>query len=665
MSRPWGPQATGGIVMDNGVQEKKGGVYWVVFACMSPFIAITGFITALVGDDTRTKTTCPDTVESLTDSINGGTGGCSTTTVDSGGSTVGFFWTLSILTAVVGLLLGIRDGRKGVAFAHQRTLSLIACFFCATLSVLGYAAGYFIGKATAKIGAPAPPPAPVVPPTPGALITASENPHQALLSYTHHDPNGGGGWIGWSGDHLRTASPRQAMLVIGPPGSMKTTAVIIPSVLSAIGPTVTTSMKQEVMIATAAIRSTLGRNFQFDPSTTEPGVPGALIAHWSPLVGLTDWDSAARRAQALSQSHIEQATGNGKHFMVTASQIIGILLYTAHLEDDADMTQVYRWVTTLTTEDTQTEVYAILDEMTAAGDEGAEIAFNQFKGYADMSPQELSKYLSSAGEILEAYKYVSVRRISKDINFDPHQFVRSRDTLHITVPDEYLEVFAPVVTALLDSIRNAAYQLHRKRELGVEPKGPHVTFVLDEVTIVAPVSLPKLVAQAGGQGLHLIAAMQSNTQAIDRWHNAAKDFLSMFPTKLILPGVADKQVLDTLSELTGEYDRVMMGYSQSTTYLGEFHRPVTQNNPNWSTQRQRVLTPADISNPPQGYSVMFQGGQWDLVQLAPVFHQFWQLVIERTPTPALRATTSADQPIGGQQVTLPQERHYTKEEDQQ
>lgn len=632
MSRPWGPQATGGVTLTP--QAPRTGGYWVALAIVSPFLGLGLLIGQLLSKLGSNTTTC--TTQDVAS--------CTTTHTANGGAAT-LTWVVVVVSLVLGGLFGLRDGARGVSFAHGRTIAMVLVILCAALIVVGYAVGYVVARVLAKGGrAPKAEPAPL---TPAAIITSSDNPHQALLSYTHYDPDGGGGVIGWDGDHFKTAPPRQAMLVIGPPGSMKTTAVIIPSVLAAIGACVTTSMKQEVLIATAGIRSTLGRNFQFDPSTTEPGSPFVTIAHWSPLVGIDGWDAAGRRARALAQPHIEASTGNGKHFVSHASQIIAILLYAAHLSGD-DMTVVYRWVTTLTVEDTKVDLFTILDETATGGDEGAGIALDQFKGYAEMNDQELAKYVSSASEILEAYKYVSVRRISKDVNFDPYQFVRSRDTLHITVPSEFKDVFAPVVTALLDAIRNAAYEMHRQRELGREPERPHVTFVLDEVTNVAPIALPDLTSQAGGQGLHVVAAMQSNTQAIDRWKNAAKDFLSMFPTKLILPGVADPQVLNVLSELTGEYDRVMMGYGQSTSYVGQYHIPVTQQNPNWSIQRQRVLTPADISNPPRGCSVMFQGGQWSLVQLAPVFHQFWQLVIERTPTPALSAP--ADHSIGGPQV---------------
>ena len=598
----------------------------MIFACLSPVIAMfTGSV--YLGIDIAQ--TPPEPGEPVTGDPQA-----------AASMMTALIWIIVVSLLVAGLVLGLWEGRKGIEFAYGRYISLAVCLMCGTFpAVLGYSLGYIIGGVVRKRKGPggwfgssrtdkaAPP---VL--RPPELIATAPNPYKAALSYAFHDPEGGGGFIGWDGDLLRTARPRGAMLVIGPPGSSKTTAVIIPSVLLAPGACVNTSPKSEILLGTARLRAHLGRNWQFDPSTVTPHAEGVAIAHWSPLVAISDWDSAARRAAAMTQPFLDSATGNGKHFVSHAGQIVSVLLYAAHLSNE-DMPKVYSWVTTLTTNETQAALLAVLFDH--EDDDGAVIATDQAKGYFSMSGEELAKYVSSATEILEAYKYVSVRRISTDINFDPRAFVRSRDTLHITVPEEYQHAFAPIVTALLDAIRNAAYELHRNRELGREPQGPHCTFVLDEVTNIAPVPLPQLVSQAGGQGLHVIAAMQSNTQAIDRWKNSARDFLSMFPTKLILPGVADKDVLNTLSELSGEFDRVVQGYSQSTSYVGRYSMPVTQQQPNWSIQRQRVLTPADIANPPAGYAVMYQGAQWGLIELAPVFGPFWQTVIQRTPPPAL------------------------------
>ncbi|MCP4383600.1 MAG: type IV secretory system conjugative DNA transfer family protein [Hyphomicrobiales bacterium] len=68
-------------------------------------------------------------------------------------------------------------------------------------------------------------------------------------------------WVG--------APAEQAVLVLGPPRSGKTSCVVIPAVCSALGPVVSTSTKPEVMAVTAALRSRFGDVWHFDPAGSE------------------------------------------------------------------------------------------------------------------------------------------------------------------------------------------------------------------------------------------------------------------------------------------------------------------------------------------------------------------------------------------------------------
>ena len=337
MSRPWGPQPTGGVTL---TQVRKGGTHWVVFACLTPLLGIFGIAYAVLSA-TKTTTTphCADPAQWTYDNSNN----CPTTTTTdhSVDAFQTFYWAVIIATVIVGVIIGLRDGRRGTQFASGRYVCAGMCLFCgAFLAVIGYALAYALG--TLSRGVPGRKTKTVKTSGPRnavELIMTAPDPYDAVLSYAHFDPNGGGGFLGWDNAlMMRTAPPRGAMLVVGPPGSRKTTAVIEPTTLLAPGACVTTSPKAEVLVATHRLRAKLGRNFQFDPSTTEPAVAGAIIARWSPLVGIIDWDTAARRGNAMGQSHLDAATGNGKHFVRHAQSIVSVLLYAAHIDDAADMT---------------------------------------------------------------------------------------------------------------------------------------------------------------------------------------------------------------------------------------------------------------------------------------------------------------------------------------
>jgi len=82
---------------------------------------------------------------------------------------------------------------------------------------------------------------------------------------------------------LALAPPEQALLVLGPPRSGKTTALAVPNVLCAPGAVVVTSTKADILAATLARRSEKGRCWLLDPSGTVHRLPGVTRIRWSPV----------------------------------------------------------------------------------------------------------------------------------------------------------------------------------------------------------------------------------------------------------------------------------------------------------------------------------------------------------------------------------------------
>ena len=611
MSRPWGPQDSGGVVM-----QRKGGGYWVLFACVIPILGLVNFVGWLASNTGGTDAPAQSFQQVV-------------------------WWT----TGVIGFLIGLHEGRRRYEFARGRYIAALIILVFSWVTLVAYGAGYAVGRLLSGWSPLSKLLARNQPKNLLQIATKADNPHEAVIGTLRQAPQQGGGVVGWwlngsmpsgawsEGPHLMTANPRNALLCIGPPGSGKSSSIVIPSVLTAPGMCVSTSMKREVVNATAHVRQALGQCWLFDPTGTEGAPPGVTMVHWSPLVGITDWDSADARGLSLAESKREEARGNGRYFVNRASGVLAVLLYAAKLSD-SDMVQVHRWCSSINSDETQSAVELVLLTAAEEGDEGAEIAADQWHSLmSEVGTREFSSVISTLTDMLRAYTLTSVRRTSRNPNFDPDTFARSMDTLYITVPKERTAQLAPVVTALVEAIRFAVYNLHREREIGLVPPGPHATFVLDEATNVAPIPVPSLVSEAGGQGLHLIVGVQSLQQCVEKWGDPARDFLSMFPRKVILRGVTDPYVVETLSQAVGEYDRLMMGYSQSTSWVGgKIPMPITQQQPSWSTTRQRILSPADITNPPEGCATAFEGGMWALVQLAyfPT-DQLMQTVLTKTP----------------------------------
>jgi hypothetical protein len=111
-----------------------------------------------------------------------------------------------------------------------------------------------------------------------------------------------------------------------------------------------------------------------------------------------------------------------------------------------------------------------------------------------------------------------------------------------------------------------------------------------------------MVSEAGSQGLLTLACLQDLSQARQRWGRAADGFLSLFGTKLILPGIGDLDTLELVSRLGGEIDVPARSVTSNPWRWGT--PSVT-----WSTQRQRRLPVDAVSQQPRGTALVLSGAR--------------------------------------------------------
>jgi type IV secretion system protein VirD4 len=126
------------------------------------------------------------------------------------------------------------------------------------------------------------------------------------------------------------------------------------------------------------------------------------------------------------------------------------------------------------------------------------------------------------------------------------------------------------------------------------------------VANVAPLpDLPALVSEGGGQGVLTLACLQDLSQARSRWGHAADGFLSLFGTKLVLPGIADLATVELVSRLGGEVDIPTRSVSRSPWWSAGRGAPTTT----WSTHRQRRLPVDAVSQQPAGSALVLAGNR--------------------------------------------------------
>ena len=181
------------------------------------------------------------------------------------------------------------------------------------------------------------------------------------------------------------------------------------------------------------------------------------------------------------------------------------------------------------------------------------LAFNTLLGLHNTEDRERSSIFSAAADALQPYTSETALKAARDPNFDPAGFVRSADTIYIHAPAEEQAAVAPIVCGLLAEIRRQTYRAHNTGQLA----GGGMLFALDEVANIAPLG------GAAADRLrrrrprpHPVGSLAGPLPSPTALGSAQADgFLTLFGTKLILPGIADTRTLDAISTMLGEYDR--------------------------------------------------------------------------------------------------------------
>jgi type IV secretion system protein VirD4 len=402
---------------------------------------------------------------------------------------------------------------------------------------------------------------------------------------------GGRLYLGTSNGGLVLAAPQQAVLVLGPPRSGKTTAIAIPNVLCAPGPVIATSTKPDLLAATVAARSEVGRCWLFDPTGTVSCPPGLTRLRWSPVAAAATWDESLVLAAAMSRAARPAGRrGESAHWTERAEALLAPLLHAAHMAGSG-IEVVLRWVLRQDLESPQ----AVL-----AG-HGVDLASDVLAGIAATDPREQSGIWSSAAGILAAYRSDAVLDNSTAVNFDPTALTSTCDTVYICASARHQDLVAPIVVAFVEQARAGCYAAWPPLSAR-----PALSLVLDELANIAPMpDLPALVSEGGSQGVLTLACLQDLSQARVRWGPAADGFLSLFGTKVVLPGIGDLSTLELVSRLGGEIDVPARSVSRAPWWTAQGGAPTVT----WSHQRQRRVPVEAVSQQKPGTAILLAGSQ--------------------------------------------------------
>ena len=394
---------------------------------------------------------------------------------------------------------------------------------------------------------------------------------------------------------------------------------MVPNVLAAPGPVLATSTKTDVMQATLASRSELGRCWLLDPTGTVPVPPGVNLIRWSPVQASFCWEEALVTARVMTAAARPHGSyGESAHWTERAEALLAPVLHAAAVSGQG-MRQVLGWVLL---HDLHTPM-ALL----AQGGDSTGVAIDVLAGIAATEDREKSGIFSTTAGALAAYRSARALALTDGADFDPGRFPFGGGTIYVCAPARYQALTAPVLVAFLEQLRAATYQAATAATLRLP-----VTLVLDEVANIAPLpDLPAMVSEGGGQGILTLACLQDLSQARARWGTAADGFFSLFGAKVVLPGIGDLRTLDTVSRLAGQGDAAVRSVNASAWWSGRPSASTT-----WSTRRQERL-PVDQAHSltPGTAIVVTQARPPQLAYLTPWWAYPPFLESRAAPPPAL------------------------------
>ena len=347
---------------------------------------------------------------------------------------------------------------------------------------------------------------------------------------------------------LLHAEQRHALVAFGPPQSGKSSGLAIPALLEWQGPAVASSIKTDLLAATARRRERLGPTFVFDPF----GLAGVPSHTWSPLHAARTWDGALEVAWRLaSAGELDQRGVEGGDFWaIAAEQRLAPLLYTAAVTE-ATIDTVLRWAYGQGARELD---QALLGLGGTARDEreltDAHAAYDAVRAFEAQADRTRSSIEATAQAILRAYRFARVAKSAASCEITADRLLDEAATLYLIGDAKASKLLRPLFLALLGEVVDRAYE--RATLNGGRLELP-LLLCLDEAGNVAPLPhLAEIASTAPSHNIQLVSIFHDLQQARSRYARQAETVVNSHRARMLLPGVADLETLRYFAGLIGE-----------------------------------------------------------------------------------------------------------------
>jgi type IV secretion system protein VirD4 len=379
------------------------------------------------------------------------------------------------------------------------------------------------------------------------------------------------------------------------PRANKTSAVVVPAILTAPGPLITTSNKPDTYILTAIGRRRLGRVFVGDPQ----GIVGAEQDWWVDLLdGIEDMADALEVAQHFT-STVTSENDSQPYFGKGAQRLLAQLMLAAAVSG-GHLREVKGWLATRDEEPArrlrhagrESVAEALEGTIEAPADQKGGLYETALTAIACLESESLLRYVTPPDTWdLTASR---ARRPREVVKFDPWRFFgghdgsgRSHDSLYL-LTREGAGSAAPVVAALVDRLFKTTTAIAAARGGRMEPP---VRAILDEAANICPIrNLPDLYSYFGSMSVQVVTILQSYEQAVAVWsRSGASKLWSASTWRLIGAGGADRSFLEDMSNLIGPHEVGVRSDQRSSGFRSG------NSSQTYSSRSEPIMTAADLA----------------------------------------------------------------------
>jgi type IV secretory pathway TraG/TraD family ATPase VirD4 len=336
----------------------------------------------------------------------------------------------------------------------------------------------------------------------------------------------------------------------------------------------------------------------------------------------TDFQKATRLAHHLVSLSDLMSVTQGDFWQSAAADLLGPLLHAAAI-GRSGIEDVMGWLSdprsslTASPDGRPTIAFGTaLATLDGARNHDAQIAARTLRGATvGTAAETMLSFCTTARVALKVFSTragVQSTRQQPGIDFD--RLIDSDDTLYIVGTEDVQDELRPIFVGLIDALLVRVGERVQQGERASKP----LLLLLDEAANSAPLTkLPQYAATLRSRDVQLVTIFQDYGQVIRRWgRDNARSILNNHVARVLLPGMADPELLEVFSNLLGERQAV------NTTISEGSHGPSTSETHRW----ERLAPVNELRTLPAGHAVLIHDNTPPAkVRLRPFYRESeWQ-----------------------------------------